>query len=60
MEKKNKQGKRVYRSMMEFEKEFFPTSYKQKLEEQKNKDPSTYGTGLAMELLENIRERLAK
>lgn len=59
MEKKSKQRRKVYRSMIEFEKEFFPISYEQKLVEQRHKDPGTFGTGLAMELLENIRQQLA-
>ena len=59
MERKNKQRKKAYHSMIEFEKEFFPISYEQKLAEKRSKDPGTFGTGLAMELLENIRQQLA-
>jgi len=58
--KKDKRGKRVYSSMMEFKREFFPVSYREEPEEEKIKDAATYGTGLAMELLESIRQQLAK
>ena len=60
MEKGNKGGKRVFHSMIEFEREFFPVSHKEKIDEEKSKNPDIYGTGLAIELLESIRQQLAK
>ena len=61
MENSGEGGKRrVYRSMMEVEREFFPNSYKKKLEEERSKEPGEFGTGLAKEILEKIREEFAK
>jgi hypothetical protein len=60
MKEKNKQRKKVYRSVEEFEEEFFPTAHEKKLAEKRSKEPSTFGTGLATELLESIRQQLMK
>jgi len=60
MEKKTKERKKVYRTVDEFEKEFFPTFHEKKLVEKRSKEPSTFGTGLATELLESIRQQLMK
>ena len=59
MEKKSKQRKEVYHSMAEFEKKFFPDSYKKNLEG-KSEKPGSLGTGLATELLRSIKQQLAK
>jgi len=60
MEKRNKERTRIYRSMMEIEREFFPILYKERLEEKKSKEPGAFGSQLATELLESIRQQLAK
>ena len=60
MNNKNEQGKKVYRSLTEIEKAFFPISYEKKLAEERIKAPATFGTGLVTELLDSIREALAK
>lgn len=60
MEKNEGSSKRVFRSMAEIEREFFPNSYKKKLEEEKKKEPGAFGRELAKEILEKIREELAK
>lgn len=60
MEKKTKQMKKAFHSMKEFEKKFFPNSYEGKLAEKRSKEPSTFGTGLATELLKSIRQQLMK
>ncbi|RLG30701.1 hypothetical protein DRO03_03585 [Methanosarcinales archaeon] len=52
--------KKVYRSMKEFEMEIFPKSYAERLETKKNEDPRSFGAGLAEELLEDIKQRLAR
>ena len=52
--------KKVYRSMKEFEMEIFPKSYAERLATKKSEDPRAFGAGLAEELLEDIRQRLAK
>lgn len=58
MEKKGK--KKIYWSMAKIEEEFFPSLYKERLEAEEKKDPSISGTGLAMELLNSIRQQLAE
>jgi hypothetical protein len=60
MEKNNKEKKKVYRSMKEFEMEIFPKSYAERLATKKSEDPRAFGAGLAEELLEDIRQRLSK
>ncbi len=60
MESKGKQERKTYYSMKEFEKEFFPQSYKEKLVEKRSKEPSMFGTILATELLKSIRQQLMK
>ena len=55
----NKKGKQAFHSMMEFEKEYFPKSFEQKMEE-KPKDARALGSSLAKESLDKIRTRLAK
>jgi len=55
----NKKGKQAFHSMMEFEKEYFPKSFEQKIEE-KPKDARALGSSLAKESLDKIRTRLAK
>jgi hypothetical protein len=56
---KDKTKKYVYYSMMEFEREFFPKSFKKKMAE-KSADAKSLGTSLAEESLEKIKGRLAK
>lgn len=60
MERKSKQSKKVLRSLKEFEKKFFPNLYEEKSAEKRSKEPNIFGTGLAIELLKNIRQQLAK
>ena len=57
---KNRQNEKIYRSMIEFEKEFFPDSYEKRLRKKKNEELGISGTGLVTELLEDIRRALAK
>ena len=56
----DKEKKKVYRSMKEFEIEIFPKYYAERLATKKSEDPRAFGAGLAEELLEGIRQRLAK
>ena len=60
MEKRDSPRKEVYRSVAEFEEKFFPTYHERRLSQKRRDEPSNFGTGLATELLENIRQRLAK
>ena len=57
--KKSSKKKQVFRSMIEFEKKYFPKSYEQKMTE-KRKDARALGISLAEESLNKIRARLAK
>jgi hypothetical protein len=58
MKDKHKHDKKVFCSMIEFEKEYFPNSYEQKLATSRRDQSKTQGTGLAIELLETIRRKL--
>jgi hypothetical protein len=60
MKQKSNQEEKVYHTMVEFEKEFFPNAYEKKLAEKRSKDPKSFGAVLAMELLENIRRQLSQ
>ncbi len=50
--------KKTYRSFAEFEKTFFPNAYEEEISESRNKEPKEFGTGLAIELLEGIKQKL--
>ncbi len=54
----NQQTKKNYRSMVEFKKHFFPNAYKQ--EEERSRDPKTFGTGLVKDLMDGVRRELRK
>lgn len=53
----NKKRKRVYRSIKEFEKEFFPKSFERRMAE-KPTDAQALGISLAKKSLEKIRGQL--
>ena len=55
-----KQTEKVYRSIEEFKKHFFPNSYQKELDLKKSQDPKSFGTGLVQELLEGIRQEFRK
>ena len=56
---KSKKKKQVYKSMREFEKKFFPESFKKQSTEVST-DAHTLGITLAKESLDMIRRRLSK
>lgn len=60
MKSKNKGNGKVYRSMIEFEKEIFPDSYEEQLKRRENEGTGLSGTGLVTELLKGIKQDLAK
>lgn len=60
MKSKNKGNGKVYRSMIEFEKEFLPDSYEERLRRRETKETGVSGTGLVTELLKGIKQELAK
>lgn len=55
----SKDKKHVYRSMREFEMEFFPESFEKKMLETPT-DAQALGVSLAKESLDKIRGQLAK
>ena len=55
-----KQAKQEYRSMADFKKHFFPNAYEKELEEERSRDPKTFGTGLVKDLMEGVRRELRK
>ena len=55
----NKKRKKTYRSMMEFEREFLPKSFEERMAE-KPTDARALGISLAKESLDKIRSQLAK
>ena len=55
----NRKEMHIFHSIMKFEKEYFPKSFEQKIEE-KPKDARALGSSLAKESLDKIRTRLAK
>ena len=55
----NRKEMHIFHSIMKFEKEYFPKSFEQKMEE-KPKDARALGSRLAKESLDKIRTRLAK
>lgn len=55
-----KQTEKVFRSMAEFKKHFFPNSYQKELERKRIEDPKSFGTGLVQELLEGVKQQLRK
>ena len=57
MERGNK--KKVYHSILEIEKEFFPKFHEEKIKEKRRNDPKTFGSDLAKEFLESIRRQLS-
>ena len=55
-----KKNKKTYYSMTEFEKEFFPNSYQEKIKNEQEKKPGAFGSELAIEFLEDVKRKLSK
>lgn len=58
--KGTKKNKKTYHSMTEFEKEFFPNSYQDKIKNEQEKKPGAFGSELAIEFLEDVKRKLSK
>jgi len=56
---KKSSEKQIYRTMLEFEKEFFPKSFKERMAE-KPTDAQALGVSLAKESLQRIERKLAR
>ncbi|KYK27558.1 MAG: hypothetical protein HXS48_23145 [Theionarchaea archaeon] len=60
MKKTNSQEEKVYYSVAEIEREFLPKFYREKVEREREKEPGSFGSELAMKFLENVKHQLAK
>ena len=59
--KQPKKGtEKVFRSMGQFKKHFFPKSHEKELLHEKSQDPENFGTGLAQEFLEGVQRELRR
>jgi hypothetical protein len=56
---RSRRGKRAFRSMTDFEKKYFPKSFKKRMAE-KPTDARALGISLAKESLDSIRRQLAE
>lgn len=52
--------KKVYHSIFEIERDFFPNQYKEKRDKQRLKEPGAFGSELAREFLEKMKQELEK
>jgi len=50
----------TYRTMVEFEKRFFPRSFEKRLKEEDTKDAHDLGSSLAEESLRKVRTQLTR
>ena len=55
-----KETKKVFHSIVEFKKHFFPKFHEKELLEEKSQDPENFGTGLAEEFLEGVQRELRR
>ncbi|MCG9127306.1 hypothetical protein JT359_06845 [Candidatus Poribacteria bacterium] len=55
-----KRTEKVYRSIVEVKKHFFPNSYKKELEYKKGQDPNSFGTALVEGFFEGVKQQLRK
>lgn len=60
MQERIRETNKVYRSMTEFEKEFFPNSFQNKIKKEQEKKSGSFGAELAMEFLRSIKRKLSK
>jgi hypothetical protein len=60
MQSEKKQKEKVFYSTVEIEKKYFPRSYKEKIEEERYKNPGEFGYDLATEFLESLKRELMK
>jgi len=58
--KKAKKNNKVYYSMTEFEKEFFPNAFQSEIKKEQEEKPGAFGTELANEFLEGVKRKLSK
>ena len=52
--------KKVFHSIIEFKKHFFPKAHEKELLNKKRQDSDSFGTGLAEEFLEGVQRELRR
>jgi len=57
--KESKKNKKIYHSMTEFEKKFFPNAFESKIKREQKENPGAFGTELATEFLEGVKRILS-
>lgn len=55
--KKNKKGERIFNSMLEVDKEFFPASFEKKMKK-KPADQYALGVSMAKDTIKKVRDEL--
>jgi hypothetical protein len=60
MDRDIKAKKKTYKSMKDFEKEFYPNSYEISLSEELKQKTNASETRLALEIIERVRKKLSK
>jgi len=58
MAKENYSNGKVFRNMDEFERAFFPETYRKKQQEELESNPKKFGKHLAKDFLDGVREGL--
>ena len=58
--KQPKKNEKVFRSIGHFKKHFFPEAHAEEVLRKKMQDPERFGTGLAEEFLEGVRQALRR
>lgn len=56
--RKNKQTEKVYCSLEELKEDLLPNLHKEELKEKRLNKPELYGTSLATEILEKIKQQM--
>lgn len=51
---------KIYHSILEIKRDFFLRAYKEKLDEERLKEPGAFGSELAREFLEKMKQELEK
>ena len=53
-----KQAEKEYRSIMDFERKFFPKAHEEARLRETQQDPESFGKGLAQDFLDGVRQKL--
>lgn len=55
---KNKKQRKVYRSLIEVQKDLFPVLYKERLEKYQPKEPKDIGIEIAKDIIKHAKHQL--